>query len=96
MIRALPGVPELDGGGILVASPRGRLLDAMTAAVAENGYAATSVADVINRAHASRRTFYEQFADKEDCYLAAFRVASDYVAGRVARARRPTQFPPTV
>jgi AcrR family transcriptional regulator len=86
VISALPGVPQLGGDGVLVASPRGRMLDAMTAAVAENGYAATSVAEVINRAHASRRTFYEQFADKEDCYLAAYKLASDYVAARIADA----------
>jgi AcrR family transcriptional regulator len=62
------------------------LLDAMTATVAENGYAATSVAEVINRARASRRTFYEHFADKESCYLAAYTLASDYVAARIAEA----------
>jgi AcrR family transcriptional regulator len=86
LIRALPGVPQLGGDGLLVASPRGRMLDTMTAAVAENGYAATSVAEVINRAHASRRTFYEQFTDKEDCYLAAYTLASDYLAARIADA----------
>jgi AcrR family transcriptional regulator len=86
VIHALPGVPQLGGDGLLVASPRGRLLDAMTAAVAENGYAATSVAEVINRARASRRTFYEHFADKEACYLAAYTLASNYIAGRVVEA----------
>ena len=55
----------------------------MTASVAEKSYAATSVADVINRAHASRKTFYEQFTDEEDCYLAAYQLASDYLAARV-------------
>ena len=37
----------------------------MTAIVAERGYAATSIAEVIKRARASRSTFYEQFGDKE-------------------------------
>ncbi len=86
VIRALPGLPELGGDGLLVASPRARMLDAMTAAVAEQGYAATSIAEVINHAHASRRTFYEQFTDKEDCYLAAYQLATDYVTGRLAEA----------
>src|SRR5688500_16991021 len=62
------------------------MLDAMTATVAERGYAATSIAEVIKRAHASRSTFYEQFADKEDCYLAAHRLASGYVATQIAKA----------
>jgi AcrR family transcriptional regulator len=87
VIRALPGVPQLSGDdGLLLPSPRGRILDAMTAAIAENGYSATSVAEVISRAHASRRTFYEHFADKEDCYLGAYKLASDYLAGRLADA----------
>src|SRR6476469_4725276 len=55
-----------------MASQRGRMLDAMAAAVAEKGYAATTVADVIARARVSRKTFYEQFRDKEECFLAAY------------------------
>ncbi len=92
VIRALPGLPQLGGDGLLVASPRARMLDAMTAAVAEHGYAATSIAEVINQARASRRTFYEQFTDKEDCYLAAYQLATDYVTGRLAEA---VEEPPT-
>jgi AcrR family transcriptional regulator len=86
VIRALPGVPEASADGVLVASPRGRLLDAMTATVAERGYAATSVADVIKLARASRSTFYEQFTDKEDCFLAAYQLAGNHAAGRLAAA----------
>ena len=44
----------------------------MAEAVAEKGYARTAVADVIERAGVSRETFYEHFADKEDCFLAAY------------------------
>lgn len=92
VITALPGAPSSGSEAMFVPSPRGRMLDAMTAIVAEKGYAATSVADVISRARASRKTFYEQFADKEDCYLAAFRLATGHVAERVARAA--TEGPP--
>ena len=55
----------------VVASQRRRLMDAMVAAVAERGFAATTVADVISRAGVSRSTFYEQFSDKDDCFVAA-------------------------
>jgi AcrR family transcriptional regulator len=55
-----------------MASQRGRMLEAMAEAVAEKGYPATTVADVIGRAGVSRKTFYEQFRDKEDCFLAAY------------------------
>jgi AcrR family transcriptional regulator len=51
---------------------RDRLLHGMAATVARRGYAATPVAEVLKAAGVSRRTFYEQFADKEDCFLAAY------------------------
>jgi AcrR family transcriptional regulator len=70
--RPLPRGPhDLDRGAV-AASQRARLIAAITEEVNSNGYAATTVADVIERAGISRRTFYEQFANKEDCFLAAF------------------------
>jgi AcrR family transcriptional regulator len=51
---------------------RARMLEAMVQAVAEKGYARAVVADVIERAGVSRKTFYEQFANKEECFLAAY------------------------
>jgi AcrR family transcriptional regulator len=50
----------------------------MVEAVAANGYANTSVKQVIGLAGVSRRAFYEQFANKEECFLATF----DLVAAR--------------
>ena len=47
-----------------------RLLDALAASIAEDGYRATTVADIVRRARTSRRTFYEHFADKEACFVA--------------------------
>jgi AcrR family transcriptional regulator len=52
-------------------SQRARMLDAITRAVADKGYARVTVADIVALAGVSRRTFYEQFEDKEDCLLAA-------------------------
>ena len=60
----------------VVLSQRGRLLQAMAEAVAEKGYASTTVADVLSRARVSRSIFYELFADKEHCYLSAYEAAS--------------------
>jgi AcrR family transcriptional regulator len=52
---------------------RERIVAAMIAAAARHGYARASVAQVVRGAGVSRATFYEHFADKEDCFLAAFR-----------------------
>ncbi|HMN79770.1 MAG TPA: TetR/AcrR family transcriptional regulator [Burkholderiaceae bacterium] len=57
---------------LIVEIQRQRLLEAMTLEVAERGYPATSVADIISRAGVSRKTFYELFSDKEACYLTGF------------------------
>jgi AcrR family transcriptional regulator len=54
------------------ASQRGRMLDGMARTVARHGYAATPVAAVLAAAGVSRKTFYEQFADKQACFLAAY------------------------
>ena len=69
-------------------SQRERLLDAMAQTAARRGYAATSVADVLNVARISRRTFYEQFADKEDCFLAAYDEIATLCGDRAIAAYR--------
>ncbi|MFZ0040145.1 MAG: TetR/AcrR family transcriptional regulator [Solirubrobacteraceae bacterium] len=43
----------------------------MTSAVAELGYANVRITDVVDRARVSKQSFYAQFADKEECFLAA-------------------------
>ena len=58
-------------------SQRERLLDSMIALAAEVGYQQVSIAQVSAKAGVSRATFYEQFQDKEDCLLAAYRTAAE-------------------
>jgi AcrR family transcriptional regulator len=67
-------------------SQRGRLLFAIAQVVAEKGYAAATVADIVDRASVSRSTFYEQFPDKESCFLAAFNFAVELVLGQMREA----------
>ena len=49
---------------------RQRLLDALEASIAEDGYPHTTVADIVRRARTSRRTFYEYFDSREACFVA--------------------------
>lgn len=65
---------------------RERLLAAMLSAVTETGYRALTVQDVLTSAGISRPTFYEQFDDKEDCFLAAFDAAAARLRERVGPA----------
>jgi AcrR family transcriptional regulator len=53
------------------AAQRQRLLTAAVAAVAETGFHAMTVADVVRRAKVSRAAFYVHFTDKENCFLSA-------------------------
>jgi AcrR family transcriptional regulator len=63
---------------------RSRMLAAALEAVEEVGYARMTVAQVIGRAKVSRKTFYDVFTDREDCFLAALEGASSQ-AGRLVR-----------
>jgi AcrR family transcriptional regulator len=67
---------------------RARVLAGMAAAVAEKGYAAATIGDVARLARISKRTFYDHFADKEACYLAAYEAAAERLLGVVAAAAR--------
>lgn len=75
---------------------RSRLLEGMAASVRANGFAATTLADVVRAAGVSRRTFYEHFTDPVECYLtlietlgeAMLAAVADAMAGDAALAER--------
>jgi AcrR family transcriptional regulator len=69
-------------------SQRARLIDGLVYAAASKGYTATTIADVVEQAGVSRRTFYEQFEDKEDCLVAACRLAQDFLTKRIREELR--------
>jgi len=71
---------------LVSAVQRERLIAAMLRAAAELGYRATNVQDVIERAGVSRPTFYEHFANKEDCFLASFDATAARLRERIATA----------
>jgi AcrR family transcriptional regulator len=58
-------------------SQRARLLAGMAEAVGEQGFAETSIADVIARAGVSRKTFYQQFDGKDECFAVAYGAEMD-------------------
>lgn len=64
-------------------SQRERIMRAMAEAVGELGYVKTTVAVVLKRAGVSRETFYNQFSDKHECFIAAFDRAADEMVARI-------------
>src|SRR3954462_1896537 len=85
--RGLPEGWEEDRA-LVTRTQRERMLDAMARAVAPKGYAKLTVSDVVALAGVSRRTFYEHFADKEECFLETYSAASSAVVASVAEAVR--------
>jgi AcrR family transcriptional regulator len=55
----------------VLADQRARLLAAVPGVVAERGYEAMSVADIVKRAAVSRNAFYKNFKDKQECFAVA-------------------------
>ncbi len=65
---------------------RARLLEGMASAVSEKRYGEITVADVVRHARVSKRTFYENFPDKEACFLATYQAVSLELMARIASA----------
>jgi AcrR family transcriptional regulator len=68
---------------------RQRLLDGMAEAIRERGFHDSTVADIVRHARTSRRTFYEHFASKQDCFIALLREANAALARQIAAAVDP-------
>jgi AcrR family transcriptional regulator len=81
--------PEVGGRlGPPSAAQRARILDAVAWVVADKGYVACTVADIVRAAGVSRSTFYELFAGKQACFLEAYRHGVDVLDDRVSAAVR--------
>lgn len=83
MSSTVPRSPHRTLRDEVAASQRGRLLVAMSDVVGAKGYASATVADVLAASGVSRRTFYEHFADKEACFIAAYEHGVDAMLGSV-------------
>jgi AcrR family transcriptional regulator len=59
---------------------RGRIMRAMADTVADRGYGESTVADAIKQAGVSRKTFYDHFKNKEDCFLATYDAVVDHLS----------------
>jgi AcrR family transcriptional regulator len=60
-----------------------RLVAAMLRVLPRHGYPATTIGHVTAEAGVSRAAFYQQFAGKEECFLATYDVASRWFCGSV-------------
>jgi AcrR family transcriptional regulator len=72
--------------GVVVENQRQRLIHAVPVVVRQKGFIAMTVEDLAGRAGVSRKTFYENFHDKRDCFLASYRQYAHELAALVASA----------
>jgi AcrR family transcriptional regulator len=80
-----------------LANPPERILRALAAVVADKGYPDTTVAEVVERASTSQRTFYEHFKNKEDAIVAALDSGSAHMlAAALPAFRRAPDWPHAV
>lgn len=84
----LPRGPHRLERGEVAENQRQRMHGAMVEAVASHGYEATSVKQVISLAGVSRRAFYEQFSNKQECFLSALELLASRAEQRIAAAYR--------
>jgi AcrR family transcriptional regulator len=80
--RGRHGLPR----AFVVSNQRERIIDALAVVCAAKGYAAATVEDVIAQAGVSRRTFYDLFSSKQECFLVAYELVMDRVLLAVERA----------
>jgi AcrR family transcriptional regulator len=70
----------------VVHNQRERLIAGLAEAVAENGYASTTIAHITRHAAVSRRTFYEHFNSKDECFVAAYDTVMAELSERIENA----------
>ncbi len=66
-----------------------RLLDGLATSIGERGYRASTVADIVRTARTSKRTFYDQFASKEQCFLELLRADIEKLGQSIQAAVDP-------
>jgi AcrR family transcriptional regulator len=70
----------------VVHNQRERLIAGLAEAISENGYAGTTIGHITHHAAVSRRTFYEHFASKDECFIAAYDTVMEELRERVSGA----------
>jgi AcrR family transcriptional regulator len=76
---------DLDDG----VSYRDRLIQGLAVSIKERGFRETKIADIVRHARTSRRTFYVEFAGKEECFVALLEMTNAAMRAQIAAAVDP-------
>ena len=80
--------PELAAPGEPV-SFRDRLLAGLATSICERGYRETKISDIVRHARTSRRTFYEEFGGKDECFVALLAATNERLRQQITEAVDP-------
>lgn len=89
----LPRGPHGLDREVVLASQRSRLLSAFVEVAGEKGFHAATIQDIVGRAGTAKRTFYEHFRDKDECFTQAFVVGSSGLVAAIVQAAEPVEDP---
>ncbi len=93
LYERLPRGPHRLGADAVAQNQRQRMHGAMIEAVAANGYGRTSVKQVVTLAGVSRRAFYEQFSNKQECFLTTLDLIAEHSLSQISSAYRASDGP---
>ena len=71
---------------------RRRLLDGLAESIAQRGYRETTIADIVRHARTSKRTFYQEFDSKKQCFVELLRTAIEDMIVQIEAAVDPEAF----
>jgi len=86
LYKRLPHGPHRLQRNEVILNQRARIHGALIEAVAQDGFVGTRIKQVIGLAGVSRRSFYEQFANKEECFLVTFDLIARREVKQIRRA----------
>ncbi len=95
VVRLPPGRHGLSRDAV-AESQRERLLNGVVEATVAHGYNATTIDQLTEAASVSKRTFYEHFANKEECFLAAYEMIVAHLRDSLREAEEQSSWPERV
>ncbi|MDT5369568.1 MAG: hypothetical protein QOC62_3999 [Mycobacterium sp.] len=90
---AAPAGPATPVGAEVAGHPfRRRLLEGLAESITERGYRDTTIADIVRHARTSKRTFYQEFSSKEECFIELLRTSNEEMIRQIVGAVDPQAF----
>jgi AcrR family transcriptional regulator len=89
---AAVAAPAAPGGADAGHPFRRRLLEGLADSITERGYRDTTIADIVRHARTSKRTFYQEFSSKEECFIELLRTSNEEMIKQIVAAVDPEAF----